>query len=373
MKEIGVILFKTIIAYYYRRNAWWMLLLLMAFFGLIQNPILLHHMLMVYIGRTPNAMFAYIMVNTLYMCYIVWFQIRSLQKKENDFLHLLCLLNKWSLSFIIIGTQLLLMLPLLVYSLFTLVVLFNTHLYGAFMILVAGITILIGIGFLLIKRKISNNISDIKTFHLTIKLPHFFESYICSYIWNYKRNNLLWSKIFSLLILSIPLVRNNDNFQLSDFAIFWSVSLAANLILLRDIFIFHNTKMRYIRQLPIPTIRIFLQIVFSCFVFMIPEILLVWFYRGGLVGFSFFQYTIYSFGAVLFLYNLQWEKQMNFASFMGISSLILLLQLLFLIPYKQFILLGCIYVIIAAFLFVYNYYNFEYIAEETNDKIKIRN
>ncbi len=371
MNIINTIVSKIFIQNFYRRNAWWLLLLFLAFFGLVKNPILLHKELMLYIQGNGYALLAYIILVFLYSINVVLFENATFQKQENQFTRNLCLLPNRRKITIAASVQFTLLLPITIYSMFTVMVGINNGQYWnavlLFVVTILSLTICIYSCLRNINGHFLRILSNIK-----ISLPNTFVLFLLSYIWREQRKKLVWIKIVSLLILSIPIVRNNDDFQLSDFNIFWAASMSANLILLYDIFVFFNTGLRFVRQIPVSIYLLFIQILLTSICIMLPECLLVWFYRNGLRDINWTQYSVYSIGVLLLLYNIQWDKRNDFSNFMGIGAL-LLIGLLFLAAYKLFFLLGFGCAALGFVLFRSNYYSFQYQIDEISTSKKKTN
>ena len=360
MNIINRVLSKIIIQDFYKRNAWWLLMLFMAFFGLVKNPVILHKEIMYYIQSSSMGLSAYILLTFLYSGHVILFQNAVFQKQENLFLQHIRLRSCKKKIAIFCSIQVGLLLPVLVYSLFTLFIGIQHQFYRS-----AGILTLSSLFSLFVcvyssLRNINGNYTRQTIFNkIRFPLPGFFSAYLLNYMWREQRKKLVWIKIASLLILSIPLVRNQDNFQLSDFNIFWAASLSTNLILLYDIFVFFNTRLRFMRQIPISVYHFYLQLLLTCVVILVPECLLTWVYRNGLSGINVMEFSVYSIGVLLLLYNIQWDRKSDLSNFMGTSSLVLT-GLLFLAAYKIFLLVGIICAVLSFVLFNSNYYQYEY-------------
>ncbi|MFT4204641.1 MAG: hypothetical protein QM610_12120 [Chitinophagaceae bacterium] len=369
MNIVNHILSKIIVKDFYKRNAWWMLVLFMALFGLVQQPVKLHKHLMYYINTNGKALLFYILSIGIYTLNTIIFQINLLRKHENRFLQSLCLLDNKRKATIIYGLQMILLAPILLYTIATILVGYSNHLYNNSNTLTIALIVLLFTGTIIVTKHINNRSKNITFPNIKIKIPHFFTGLLCNYIWKEKRSKLLWCKIASTLALSIPLIRNSDSFYLSDFSIFWAASLGANLVLLYDVFVFFNTGLRFTRQLPISLYTLYCQLLVTGVAIIVPECLLVWIYRSGLRDINTLEYCIYTLGTQLLLYNILWDKKTDFSQFMGVSALFLIGQL-FLTPFKIFSLLGLVFIAVGFILFASNYYHYEYVTEDKGTTVR---
>ncbi|PZP51790.1 MAG: hypothetical protein DI598_02375 [Pseudopedobacter saltans] len=365
MNVISTIVSKTVIQDFYKKNTWWLLLLFLAAFGLVQNPILLHKELMLYIQSNTKISLLFAFTIFIYSINVVAFQNNVFQKAENRFVLNLSLLSKSKQLALSTTIQLSLLSPIITYSLSTISIgIIHSCYFNALLVLIVTIVSVIICTYSCL-RNIHGYFLNIFP-KINISISKKFVFFLWNYIWISQRKKLIWIKIVSLLILSIPVVRNNDDFQLSDFNIFWAASMSANLIILYDIFVFFNTDLRFIRQMPIPFYIFFLQILLTVIGIMLPECLLIWFYRESITGITWYQYSVYSIGTLILLYNVQWDKRNDFSNFMGIGA-ILLIGLVFLAAYKIYLLLGLGCLTLGLALFSTNYYSYQFENDKTKD------
>lgn len=360
MHAVWNLLNKIIVIPFYKRNGGWMLLLFIVVFALIQNPILFHSQMMELLTSSALGLLIAAIVWSAYALKCLYFQMVQLKNKENSILFELVALTRRQQYSLVLSLETILFLPVILYGNCTLIYgIVHDHYKISIVLFLVGLWLFIGLNWKIVQFINTQNVPgfwDRFQFKLVKKRP--FYSFGISAVITEKPKHFFLVKIISLLILSIPLIRNSGTTELSDFLIFWSVAIGANIVVFHDLFMFYIKDLPWLKNMPIHLGKYFIVILSSIIVIILPELLLLAVYRQFLPNLSFVEIALYSIGISSILYMLQWQKGTDLSGFLTFAAVILILQL-FLAPYHLFLWLGLALIVFSFIVFRSLYYNYE--------------
>ena len=359
MNAITNILLKIFVARFYQRNSGFFLLLFVVMFGVAQNPKSYHYQLMTSIVSSPITLLATLMAWLLYNIKCISFIHKTIYENNNIFLKELQAISSASLMRIFTMIEISLFAPIWIYALFTIYVGISLKHYLAAIII--GIFI-IGIQWIsahLYKVAIfkQGEAFNIPKFNIPIK-KQFWAILIWHSLFTGKLK-ITMVKFFSFCLLFIPLVWNGSHFQLSDFVLFFQLSIASHAIIVYDHVKFIETRFAILRNMPIYRYKIFLLFVTAYFVLLLPEAAILFYYGNKIaLGVKVVPLMAYFFGQLLFYTAVAYEKQMNIGTYLGAVGLTSVC-LLMVLPFANFWIIGLILIAVSFIIFNALYYKYE--------------
>jgi hypothetical protein len=207
----------------------------------------------------------------------------------------------------------------------------------------------------------SNNIS-LQLFKkplFTYPFSKAFYSLLLWYNWYKGKLKTVAVKFFSFVLLFIPLVWNREHIELSDFVLFFQMSIAAHAVIVYDSVQFLEKDFPALRNMPLPLYKIWLLFVITYAVLLLPEIFFIGYYGNKVhLGVSTFALLLYYIGQLLLFTALAYEKHQKIENYLLYIGLITACSLL-LTPLKSFGIIGSALMVIAFTLFAAGYYQYE--------------
>lgn len=368
MKPILHILLKVWVQQFYQRNAGFFLFLFVVLFGVVQNPLAYHFQLMQGIVSSYTTLFIAVVIWILYAGKCGAIVIKS-AAKEKVWLYELQAVSTKKLLLSLGVVQALLFLPATVYILFTIGVGVYMKQYLAAVMLTLFLILIHVITVALYYRSLFGSGAHVKLFNkplFSYRLPRVFYSLL---LWHHFYKGKLKTvavKFFSFVLLFIPLVWNKEHIELSDFVLFFQMSIAAHAVIVYDGVQFLERDFRVLRNMPLPLYKLLLLFVITYIILLLPEIFFIGYYGSRAhLGVSIASLLLYYIGQLLLFTALAYERHQKIESYLLYIGLITACSLL-LTPLKSFGWIGSALVVIAFSLFAGNYYKYEPEYEEGN-------
>jgi hypothetical protein len=279
MIAIFQFLIKTWVRPFYVINAGFFLFAFFFFFGMVNGSQLIsyHLSLMQSMLQSP-VMLAVVCVGWL------WYAIKCLNFCGNSItaadsnyifaLKALPALRQWLLF---AGIAICLYLPVLAYVLVLLKVALQQHYYIPATQLVLVQVILLGLIMAGIFFSINQNNRHLLAAKLWQGLSRFTNiriglyGFLLAFVLQQRKQSFAMVKIFSLLLLSVSLVRNADNFDEDLFGILFQLVLVTHAVLVFYLFEFWENYFSFSRNLPLAAVKAALLYVFTYMVLLLPE------------------------------------------------------------------------------------------------------
>jgi len=361
MKPILHILLKVWVQQFYQRNAGFFLFLFVVLFGVVQYPITYHLKLMQGIVTSYITLLIAIFIWILYACKCGTLILKAIAK-EKVWLYELQAFNKKRLILSLSIAQAMLFLPATMYIVLTIGVGIYIKQYLAVVILILFLILIHILTVALYYQSLFDNSVQVQLFNkplFTYQFPKRFFSFLLWYNFYKGKLKTVAVKFFSLLLIFIPLVWNSEHFELSDFVIFFQMSIAAHAVIVYDSVQFLESDFRAIRNVPLPLYKMLLLFVITYIVLLLPEIVFLSYYGNKVqLNVSIPSLLLYYIGQLLLFTGLAYEKHQKIESYLLYIGLITVFSLM-LTPLKSFGLIGGALVIIAFTLFSGNYYQYE--------------
>jgi hypothetical protein len=365
-KPVLNILFKAWVQQFYQRNAGFFLFLFVVLFGVVQNPLSYHYKLMQGIITSYTTLLFALIVWLLYACKCGTIILKSVAT-EKVWLYQLQAINAKQLFLLLTIVQAILFLPATIYILFTISIGIHVQQYVAVAVLCLFLLLIHVLSAALYYCALfSNGIQLFKKPVLTYPFSKRFFSFLLWYNLYKSKLKTVAVKFFSFVLLFIPLVWNREYIELSDFVLFFQMSIAAHAVIVYDNVQFLEKDFRMLRNMPLPLYKLFVLFVGTYVILLFPEAFFLWYYGNEApLGVSIFSLLLYYVGQLLLFTALAYEKHQKIESYLLYIGLITAVSLL-LTPLKSFGLVGCALIIIAFTLFSGNYYQYEPEYEERN-------
>lgn len=355
MKAAINILSKLFVARFYAVNTGFFLLMFLLLFGVVQGGTLIsyHLSLMEFILSSPTSMLVAFTIWLLYNYKCLAFIHAVIRNPANHFLNTLQCYRKGTLLLLLAATHLLLYLPVLLYS--VCVIALGVHkllflqslLVACFQLaLIAFSTFSVYSALLypwqrLLPWKINTSWKLHKTFYTILLWFTYYE----------RKRTLLLLKIVSILLLFIPLELNKDNFQVSDFALVFQISIASHAIIAYYYVQFIEVKMRWLRNTPRSPMHFFMLYAATFCIILIPETIYLLKHTFLLIQAANAFSLILFFIAQLLLYTaLQYQRGMTMQEY-TLQVFVICVASAFTMLLKQFALIGAIELVVALSLF----------------------
>jgi hypothetical protein len=361
MKSILHILLKIWVQQFYQRNAGFFLFLFVVLFGVVQYPLTYHFKLMQGIVTSYIILFIAIIIWILYAAKCGALILKSIAK-EKIWLYQLQAIDTKQLLFSLAAVQVMLYLPATVYILFTIGVGVYIKQYLAVVILTLFLILIHIVCVALYCQSLFDDGVQVQLLNkplFTYRFPKGFFSFLLWY--NFYRGKLktVAVKFFSFLLLFIPLVWNSDHIELSDFVLFFQMSIAAHAVIVYDSVQFLEKDFRVLRNMPLPIYKMLLLFVVTYIVLLLPETFFLYYYGNKVhLGVSISSLLLYYMGQLLLFTALAYEKHQKIESYLLYIGLITAFSLM-LTPFKSFGWIGGALVVVAFSLFSNNYYLYE--------------
>jgi hypothetical protein len=366
MKSILHILFKVWVQQFYQRNAGFFLFLFVVLFGVVQYPLDYHFKLMQGIVTSYITLFIAILIWILYAGKCGTLILKSITKEKVWLLEVQAIDTK-RLLLSLAAVQIMLYLPVTVYVLFTIGVGVYIKQYLAAVILALFLILIHILSVALYYQSLFGNDVQIKLLNKPFFSFRFPKDFLSLLLWyNIYRGKLktVAVKFFSFLLLFISLVWNSDHIELSDFVIFFQISIAAHAVIVYDSVQFLEKDCRILRNMPLPLYKMLLLFVVTYIVLLLPEAFFLFYYGSKVhLGVGISSLLLYYIGQLLLFTALAYEKHQKIESYLLYIGLITAFSLM-LTPLRSFGWIGGALVVIAFSLFSGNYYKYEADYEE---------
>ncbi|TKK71598.1 hypothetical protein FC093_00820 [Ilyomonas limi] len=355
------ILLKIWVQQFYQRNAGFFLFLFVVLFGVVQNPLAYHYKLMQGIVTAYTTLVVALIVWLLYACKCSAIILKSIAR-EKTWLYQLQAMDAKRLFLLLTIIQVILFLPAAIYILVTISIGIHVQQYVAVIMLCLFLLLVHVLSAALYYYALFNNGIQFQLFKKPVFTYPFSKGFFSFLLWyNLYKSKLktVAVKFFSFVLLFIPLVWNRAHIELSDFVIFFQISIATHAVIVYDSVQFLERDFPTLRNMPLPLYKLFMLFASTYIVLLLPEIFFLWYYGNAAhLGVSIFLLLLYYIGQLLLFTSLAYEKHQKIEHYLLYIGLITACSLL-LTPLKSFGLIGCALIIIAFALFSGNYYQYE--------------
>lgn len=277
------ILIKSIVKPFYQRHAGLLVMVFVLMFGVVnildRAKFTDYHFFLIK-GLLTNP-FLFLLVLLLWLLYIKkteQFTINTLKSPEYSFLHLLSILEKKKLFFLLIEMQSLLLLPVLIYAAIIIPTGIYLHAYMGCLIivifLIAGITISARIYLTTILNP-GKSIPARSILSLNLKsMPYW--SFFIRFIAENKKLLFAGIKIYSCVIL-YEMIRNQTRivYDLRMIFIFYSLGLLGHGLLIYQLRDMEESRLAFYRTIPRSLLNRFMQYGMLYFILLIPEFITI--------------------------------------------------------------------------------------------------
>jgi hypothetical protein len=277
MKAAWYILSKVLVTQFYKQNAGLFLMAFIFLFGIVDAGHLLsyHQSLMLSIISLPLFFAIVLFVWMLYNIKCIAFCINSIQSNEGSFMYQLRALPGMQQWLLYTATSVLLYMPVLSYAIVLAV--FAIKIKSSVSWQVMGWQLLMiqaSAGMLYV---ILNSTKELFLTRLiaaaqkkfAVKTGYY--AFLPLYIFKEKKAAFAIVKIFSLLVLGMLLVRNEDSFDADLFGIFYPILIASHASLVLYCVDFNETFLHTSRNLPIHWIKVAGMYVITWCLILLPE------------------------------------------------------------------------------------------------------
>jgi hypothetical protein len=277
MKAAWHILNKVMVKQFYLQNAGLFLFAFLFLFGIVDagHIVYYHKSLMLSIISLPLFLFVVMMVWMLYNIKCITFCSNAVQAADGSFLYQLRALPtalQW-LLYACAGTVL--YLPVLLYACVLAIFAFKINGVVTWQVMAWQILMIVMSAtslFITVNKTSESLITGLaasvrKMF--TVKIGYHF--FLLAYIFNEKKAAFAIVKIFSLLMLGMLLVRNEDSFDAGLFAIFFPLAITAHASLVMYCVDFNETILHTNRNLPLHWLQVAAMYLFTWFIILLPE------------------------------------------------------------------------------------------------------
>ena len=362
MNAIFSFLYKAIILPFYRRNTGFFLLFFVLFFGIVPNVVQYHYRLMKSITSSVSMLAVYSLVLILYNVKGILFIL----KKQNDDT-LFCIKNMQVLpvakSFLFwFFTYFIVSLPFFIYTILTIVVGFNLHEY-VHIVFLAGFLLFLNIAGAAFCQyslfRFRYTLPEIKLVPAFLSTHKLFFPLLCWHSYYNGKMKFFLVKFISLCLLFIPLIWNQEHFDFGDFILFFHLSIASHALVVFDYVQFLERRFILLRNLPIATPKIFLLFSLTMFFVVLPESIVLLYFRPQEVSFiTSLGLIVYLIGLFSLFIMLSYETGITLLAYTSYIGLIIVATLL-LSPFRLFIFTGMALFAVSLGMFKNLYYKYE--------------
>lgn len=361
MRAVINILQKVLVNQFYSVNAGFFLFTFFVAFGIPQNVKQFHLSLIEGIVQNPSilllVMCAWLLYNIKCMDYI----IKLLIKPQQRFLYSLCSLSYVRQYAYFLYVQVMVYMPVLVYTIFAIVMGLQKGYYAcaaetmAFTLAVIGLTPVLYIRALQHRPLLAGSMPRVilKLGKPLFSLPMF-------NVWRHHKQMLLVSKMFSLSLLYIFIkLYQPDHYDIRPTLLCIMVAAAANSAILFEIKVFEDFFLQMQRNFPLTLLRRFGNAGLCCLLLMLPELLFV--FKGYPLYFTivdYIQLLLLGVGLLLLLYACLFTSEINMDGYIKLVFAFMAI-LFFIILYNPGILLGIAINALALGIYASYYYGFE--------------
>jgi len=362
MMNALTILRKVIVTHFYKVNTGFFLFVFFVLFGIPQNIAQFHLSLIDGMLKNPSflvlVMAAWLLYNFKCMDYV----IKQLKQPQQLFLY--CLYN---LSYIrcyayFLFAQLLVYMPVFIYTMFVTAIAFKTnHIVAGTEILlfntaVIGTTPLLYLR-VLQKRPLLQNASLLRALP---RLPKPLFSLPLFHLWRQRKQMLFISKTLSLLLLYIFIkLYQPDHYDIRPTLLCIMLAAATNSAIVFEMKIFDDFFLQMQRNFPLYMAYRFFTALLSFTVLLLPELLFVWKgYPDYFTPTDYLQIASLGVGLLSLLYSLLFTGDMTMDGYIRIVFAILA-TLFFILLYNPGFLLEVFMLSLSFGLYASYYYAFE--------------
>jgi hypothetical protein len=279
-------LVKLFVASFYTANTGFFLFFFFIFFGTVNGGTLLsyHASLLTSILGSWQIMGGVFLFWALYEVKCLLFIFRVANSEEGHFVYNIQALPSRSQLLVYAGLQVLLYIPILVYSLVAIGFglqkgyIFSALVIGAFQLL------LVVTSSYIIYKRMNNWLKPRPKHPLTIALPKTFVSYLLHHFSTERKLLLAGLKIFSVLLLYIVLVWNAGKGDNDSFLLFYLLILLSHFIIPFLSVQFFEKELSFSRNMPVKRTQYVLAYLITYTLLLLPEAIYLVLYGQSLVS-----------------------------------------------------------------------------------------
>jgi hypothetical protein len=363
------ILLRSFVRPFYRENAGtFIFVFIMLFYivGQVDGAGLIQYHYMLIMGMLTSKMIL-LVVFFLWLLYArkyTAFVSNVLIDPPYSFIYIYNCLDKGKQFRLFLVVEVLLMLPVLLYSVCIVAIGIHHHLYQAILLIIVYLFLLCILPALWHVYRLSNLYKGITFPWQKIKglsnLPSSYPLVLIRFI--IRKQKVIWLgiKIFTCGILY--LIARNNTLTPSDMGtvfLFFNFGIIGNGIILYRIREFEETQLRFYRGTPIPLLKRFLQYALVYFIFLIPEFITAWILAPVYLPYNdAINFTLCGYSLLLLMNTITFLQDFSMRDYLKIILLVFSMQYIFIMA-GVLTILYLFFFILAFTLFLISYYRFE--------------
>jgi hypothetical protein len=289
MKTILHFLLIVFVRQFYLINAGFFLFLFFVFFGVVNGSQLIsyHQSLMFGMIGSPIFMGAVLCCWLLYNFKCIAFCNAVISSPESSYIFSLKALSPAKQLLLYLAVSSLLYLPVMLYAGFVIYLSFIRSMLFTGLLVLAFQLLMITVSafsfFLSINRNNQNNSIEKLTGFLAglYSIPLKYPAFLIGYIFDNKKMAFTGVKIFSILLLSVSFIRNDDHFDADFFSIFFQLILTGHAVLVFYCVQFNESLLQFSRNMPIALYKIAGMYLITFSFLLLPELLFMLINNNG--------------------------------------------------------------------------------------------
>lgn len=282
MRGLNRVTVKVFVAQFYERNTGFFLFIFFFMFGIVESSQIVNYHLSLINGMLSSVSFLNLVCFgwLLYSGKGVLFIFNQLSKPENHFIFELSRIDKRRSFGIILFSNVLIYLPILIYSTVIFAVAAQTHHWNVlFFLLVYHLILLAGSSFIILRKIYSRHrlTKVIRLFTFKWNAPKPFPFFYWNFLTQKLSIVLLVTKLFSLSFILLFLQIDLGHYDIRIALLGFCFGLAGHGVTVFECRRFEDRNMYFLKGLPIPIYQRFLYLLVMYLGILIPEGILLLF------------------------------------------------------------------------------------------------
>jgi hypothetical protein len=369
MNHPAKILLRSFVRPFYRENAGSFIFVFIMLFYIVGEDdgaglIEYHYSLIMGMLTSKIILLLVFFLWLLYAGKYTAFVAKILKDPRYSFMQIYNCLDKGRQFRLFVMIEVLLLLPVLLYSVFIVAIGFHHHFYLTVLLIIVYLLLLGILPALWHVHCLSNNYKRINFPWQKIKrwpgLPSFYPVILIRFV--VRKQKMIWLgvKVFTCGILY--LIAGNNKLTPSDIGtvfLFFNFGILGNGIILYRIREFEETQLRFYRGAPVSLLKRFLQYSLVYFIFLIPEFITAAILAPVYLSYSdAINFTLCGYSLLLVMNTITFLQDFSMRDYLKIILLVFSVQYIFIVTG----MLGFLYLfffVLALALFLISYYRFE--------------
>lgn len=369
MNQPAKILLRSFVRSFYRENAGaFIFVFIMMFYivGQVDGAGLIEYHYMLIMGMLASKVFL-LVVFFLWLLYarkFMAFVSNVLIDPRYSFMYIYNCLDKGKQFRLFLLVEILLLLPVLLYSVFIIAIGAYHHLYLTVSLIIVYLLLLCILPALWHVHRLTNNYKGLTFPWQKIKgwagLPSSYPLVLVRFV--IRKQKMIWlgTKVFTCGLLY--LIARNNQLTPSDMGtvfLFFNFGIIGNGIILYRIREFEETQLKFYRGAPVSLLKRFLQYALVYFVFLIPEFITAWLLAPVYLPYNdAINFTLCGYSLLLLMNTITFLQDFSMRDYLKIILLVFSMQYVFIVA-GALHFLYLFFFILALALFLISYYRFE--------------